>query len=86
MAKKTPRLLKTKLEGKDTKDKETSASEQNGEVVTKESSGDEDLFTTYRMEMDDQRSREREELTEIVRSDKATAKKKRSLRQDDRAQ
>ncbi|WP_307894754.1 SpoIIIAH-like family protein [Bacillus swezeyi] len=69
---------KGKTEGKETKDKETSASEQSGEngaVVTEESSG-EDLFTTYRMEMDDQRSREREELTEIVRSDKATAKEK----------
>ncbi|MFN2745388.1 MULTISPECIES: SpoIIIAH-like family protein [Bacillus] len=66
---------KGKTEGKD---KETSASEQsgsNGEVVTEESSGD-DVFTTYRMEMDDQRSREREQLTEIVRSDKATAKEK----------
>ncbi|WP_412055582.1 SpoIIIAH-like family protein [Bacillus haynesii] len=67
---------KDKTEGNDAKDKETSASEQNGEVVTEESSGGEDLFTTYRMEMDDQRSREREELTEIVRSDKATAKEK----------
>ncbi|MDA7026995.1 SpoIIIAH-like family protein [Bacillus sp. CLL-7-23] len=67
---------KDKPEGK--QDKETSAheqSDQNANVVTKESS-DKDLFTTYRMEMEDQRSKMREELNEIVRSDKASAKEK----------
>ena len=69
---------KGKTDGKEREDKETSASEQSaekGEVVTEETSEGDD-FTTYRMEMYDQRSKMREELNEIVMSDKATAKEK----------
>lgn len=65
-------------EDKQTEDKETSANEQSagdGSVVTEETSEGDD-FTTYRMEMDDQRSKMREELNDIVMSDKATAKEK----------
>ncbi len=57
-------------------DKETSAeaSEKDGSVATE--TADENLFTAYRMELEDARSKEREQLNSIVSSDDATAKEK----------
>lgn len=57
-------------------DKETSAeaSEKDGTVVTQ--TADDNLFTAYRMELEDARSKEREQLNSIVSSDDATAKEK----------
>ncbi|WP_045510661.1 SpoIIIAH-like family protein [Bacillus amyloliquefaciens] len=57
-------------------DKETSAeaSDKDGSVATE--TADENLFTTYRMELEDARSKEREQLNSIVSSDDATAKEK----------
>ncbi|MEC2307269.1 SpoIIIAH-like family protein [Bacillus atrophaeus] len=63
-------------DSKSTEDKETSAeaSGKDGTVVTE--TADDDLFTTYRLDMEDARSKEREELNAIVSSDDATAKEK----------
>ncbi|TAI09535.1 SpoIIIAH-like family protein, partial [Bacillus velezensis] len=56
-------------------DKETSAeASEKGTVVTE--TADDDLFTTYRLDLEDARSKEREELNAIVSSDDATAKEK----------
>lgn len=56
-------------------DKETSAEvSEKGTVVTE--TADDDLFTTYRLDLEDARSKEREELNAIVSSDDATAKEK----------
>lgn len=57
-------------------DKETSAeaSDKDGSVATE--TADENLFTAYRMELEDARSKEREQLNSIVSSDDATAKEK----------
>ncbi|MBL3646559.1 MULTISPECIES: stage III sporulation ratchet engulfment protein SpoIIIAH [Bacillus] len=56
-------------------DKETSAeASEKGTVVTE--TADDDLFTTYRLDLEDTRSKEREELNAIVSSDDATAKEK----------
>ncbi|MDR4435666.1 stage III sporulation ratchet engulfment protein SpoIIIAH [Bacillus tequilensis] len=56
-------------------DKETSAeANEKGTVVTE--TADDDLFTTYRLDLEDARSKEREELNAIVSSDDATAKEK----------
>ncbi|KXZ18543.1 stage III sporulation protein AH [Bacillus nakamurai] len=69
--------LKDSKDSKGTKeDKETSAdaSEKDGTVVTQ--TADDNLFTAYRMELEDARSKEREQLNSIVSSDDATAKEK----------
>ncbi|KAF1679679.1 stage III sporulation ratchet engulfment protein SpoIIIAH [Bacillus mexicanus] len=56
-------------------DKETSAeASEKGTVVTE--TADDDLFTTYRLDLEDARSKEREELNAVVSSDDATAKEK----------
>ncbi|ASB94000.1 stage III sporulation ratchet engulfment protein SpoIIIAH [Bacillus subtilis] len=56
-------------------DKETTAeASEKGTVVTE--TADDDLFTTYRLDLEDARSKEREELNAIVSSDDATAKEK----------
>ncbi|MCY8979088.1 stage III sporulation ratchet engulfment protein SpoIIIAH [Bacillus halotolerans] len=56
-------------------DKETSAEASEKETVVTETA-DDDLFTTYRLDLEDARSKEREELNAIVSSDDATAKEK----------
>ncbi|MBY8913014.1 SpoIIIAH-like family protein [Bacillus sp. YC2] len=72
--------IKGTKDSKDSKgtkeDKETSAeaSEKDGTVVTQ--TADDNLFTAYRMELEDARSKEREQLNSIVSSDDATAKEK----------
>lgn len=57
----------------DTKEKSGTETEK-GTVVTE--TADDDLFTTYRLDLEDARSKEREELNAIVSSDDATAKEK----------
>ncbi|WP_434781179.1 SpoIIIAH-like family protein [Bacillus subtilis] len=53
-------------------DIETSGEE--GKAVSEQT--DDELFTTYRLELEDKRSKQREEFNEIVSSDDATAQEK----------
>lgn len=53
-------------------DVETSGEE--GKAVSEQT--DDELFTTYRLELEDKRSKKREEFNEIVSSDDATAQEK----------
>ncbi|MFS0656367.1 SpoIIIAH-like family protein [Bacillus sp. 179-C3.3 HS] len=66
---------------KETKDKETNGKQEDvetsgeeGKVVSEQT--DDELFTTYRLELEDKRSKQREEFNEIVSSDNATAQEK----------
>ncbi|MGE6629363.1 SpoIIIAH-like family protein [Bacillus sp. NPDC077027] len=62
-------------------DKETSGKQEDvetsgeeGKVISEQT--DDELFTTYRLELEDKRSKKREEYNEIVSSDDATAQEK----------
>lgn len=67
-------------------DKKSTDKETNGKQEDIETSGeegkavseqtDDELFTTYRLELEDKRSKQREEYNEIVSSDDATAQEK----------
>ncbi len=67
-------------------DKKSTDKETNGKQEDIETSGeegkavseqtDDELFTTYRLELEDKRSKQREEFNEIVSSDDATAQEK----------
>lgn len=62
-------------------DKETNAKQEDVETSGKEGKAvseqtDDELFTTYRLELEDKRSKQREEYNEIVSSDDATAQEK----------
>lgn len=67
-------------------DKKSTDKETNGKQEGIETSGeegkavseqtDDELFTTYRLELEDKRSKQREEYNEIVSSDDATAQEK----------
>ncbi|BBP90641.1 hypothetical protein BsIDN1_42590 [Bacillus safensis] len=69
-------------------DKKSTDKETNGKQEDIETSGeegkavseqtDDELFTTYRLELEDKRSKQREEYNEIVSSDDATAQEKKS--------
>lgn len=65
-------------------DKETNAKQEDVETSGKEGKAvseqtDDELFTTYRLELEDKRSKQREEYNEIVSSDDATAQEKVKL-------
>lgn len=69
--------------GSDTKstDKETNGKQEDVETSGEEGKAvseqtDDELFTTYRLELEDKRSKKREEFNEIVSSDDATAQEK----------
>ncbi|MDE0640494.1 SpoIIIAH-like family protein [Bacillus sp. CNPSo 3703] len=62
-------------------DKETNAKQEDVETSGEEGKAvseqtDDELFTTYRLELEDKRSKQREEYNEIVSSDDATAQEK----------
>ncbi|MBD3858813.1 SpoIIIAH-like family protein [Bacillus sp. 28A-2] len=62
-------------------DKETNAKQEDVETSGEEGKAvseqtDDELFTTYRLELEDKRSKQREEFNEIVSSDDATAQEK----------
>lgn len=62
-------------------DKETNANQEDVETSGEEGKAvseqtDDELFTTYRLELEDKRSKQREEYNEIVSSDDATAQEK----------
>ncbi|MGG0638516.1 SpoIIIAH-like family protein [Bacillus altitudinis] len=66
---------------KGTTDKETNAKQEDVETSGEEGKAvseqtDDELFTTYRLELEDKRSKQREEYNEIVSSDDATAQEK----------
>ncbi|KEP27147.1 SpoIIIAH-like family protein [Bacillus zhangzhouensis] len=56
------------------KQEDVEASGEEGKVVSEQT--DDELFTTYRLELEDKRSKQREEFNEIVSSDDATAQEK----------